>query len=212
MSKANFLLAFPFTLTIACGVGADDPATASTDQDVTVHDKCATGNQPNASLVGDGPDDVYTRSANTTNVTCGCEAWQREVNLNNGDTTQANIDHPDCRPGTVVNIDWVGDAGLIRYDVEVPSWSLTNGDEECSNSTLTIQLFKRESGSWVEVPPERRIHPQPIGGGVCGPLNVSGGGATDATYRIRAHATRGLFEHNHGYETVKIHAFGGFIQ
>ena len=205
-------LAVPTTLVLAlaaCTVAptdASDQPTATVEAAVTL-DKCATDHHANASLLFNGTTDTYTRSDATINTTCHCAAWQKDANQNG----EAHADNafPDCRPSTYVDIDWDVWLPVLAYEVDVPSWSLTNGDTECSNSTLAIKLFKETSpGVWTQQGPQQNYHPHTLASGACSPLQVTGGGDTSATYRIHARATRGLADKNHGYETVKIIAYG----
>jgi hypothetical protein len=204
MSNTIHFLCLPFTLAIASCAVEGEP-TSSTELDVTL-DTCATGHDPNASLLFNGTQDTYTRGETAINTTCHCAAWQKDANANG--EAHANTAYPDCRPSTYVDVRWDLWLPILAYEVEVPAWSLTNGDTECSNSTLAVKLFKEVSGAWVQQGPEEDFHPTPLGNGVCAPLQITGGGDTGANYRIHARATRGLDANNHGFETVKIYAYG----
>jgi hypothetical protein len=196
-------------LIASCAVdpaGATDEPTSSVDEEITL-DKCATGHDANASLLFNGTTDMYTRSNATIDTICHCAAWQKDANQYDED--HANAAYPDCRPSTYVDIDWDVWLSALVWEVEVPSWSLTNGDTECSNSTLAINVFDETSpGVWTQSGPQQNYHPHPLGNGVCSPLQITGGGTTANRRRIHARATRGLAEYNHGYETVKVYAYG----
>lgn len=210
MSKFKLLIASPLTLLIAsCALDPEpssDGRTGSIDQATTIFDDCAVGHAANAfeDVTLTSPQTYMRRGDPTINFTCDCKAWQQDANVNGA--AQADLDHPDCRSNTFVNVRWASASAFAHYLVEVPSWSLTNGDTECNNSTLAVSLWKLDSTStWVKQGPTQTVHPVPIGNGVCGSASLGGfGTATGDLYRIHALATRGLDDKNHGFETVRI--------
>lgn len=213
MSKFMLSVVSPLTIFIAsCAVDPEpssDGSTGSIAQATTIFDDCAVDHAANAfEDVALGSPQTYTRKGDPTiNFTCDCKAWQQDANANG--TAQADIDHPHCRSNTFVNVRWATALSPIpQYLVEVPSWSLTNGDTECSNSTLAVSLWKLDStNTWVKQGPTQTVNPVPDSNGVCGPASIGGSAATTGElYRIHAIATRGLDDKNHGFETVKISA------
>jgi hypothetical protein len=211
---SNFMLSVACPLALFIGGCALDPdrssdgSTGSVDQATTVLDDCAVDHAPNAREdVAFNSPQTYTRKGDPTiNSTCDCKAWQKEANANG--TDQADSLHPLCRSTTFVNVRWATEFADAPFSVEVPSWSLTNGDTECRNSTLTVSVWKFDStNTWVKQGPTQTVHPVPNGSGICGSASISGfGNATGELYRIHALATRGLDDNNHGFETVKISA------
>lgn len=215
---SNFMLSIvgSFTLLItACAVdaaGADRPpdgSAAAIEQATTVLDDCAVGHAANAfEDAALASPQSYTRKGDPMiNFTCDCKAWQQDANANG--TAQADLDHPLCRSNTFVNVQWENAVGAIpQYTVEVPSWSLTNGDIECKNSTLAVSLWKLDStNTWVKQGPTVTKSPTVNSNGVCSSVQIQDvAGSTGELYRIHAIATRGHDDNNHGFETVKISA------
>jgi hypothetical protein len=204
MSK--ILLLVPCVLA-ACAIDTgEDVETSSAAGEVTVLDTCATGNNSNARLLYNGSTDSYTRGEGTINNTCECRGWQRDVNDHGEAVADAN--HPDCRPSTYVTIDWDVWKSTLAWEVEVTSWSLTNGTTECENSTLEVSVLRDTTAGTYELQSTDRRHPHMLPNGRCSGISMGGGGTTDARFKLRARATRGLFEYDHGFETVKITAYG----
>ncbi|HUJ63648.1 MAG TPA: hypothetical protein VLX92_34350 [Kofleriaceae bacterium] len=216
------VLGFSFSLALGgCGVDSDDPSTASTDQAITNITDCATGAQENADgVLALGADGTYTRNASTIDPTgahdCGCKAWQADDNANG--EAQADHDFPSCRPGTIVQYDneATQQTGYL-VNALVPSWTLTNGQTECENSTLDVRVDFWNGTKWQDVWPGVNGQGQDLAeqvhgkwqGGTCQPAGLTspqGVVLNRGTYRVHATATRGLAADNHGFETVQIWA------
>jgi hypothetical protein len=91
----------------------------------------------------------------------------------------------------------------------VPSWTLSNGQTECENSTLLVKYYKETSPGVFTFQFQQSKQPTWTGSN-CTPIGITGGGTADGNrYRIKALATRGLgdLNHEHGFETVKIYGY-----
>jgi len=166
------------------GASDGDGDVASTSEAMTDVTDCAEYGQENAytTLSQSQTRDTYTRTGHTINVTCGedpATSW------------------------TTVDFD-VSYGGSAMFLAEVPSWTLTNGQTECENSTFDAMFFKLVGTQWQQMG-GTEVHPTWSNGacsvvGYAAPPTLPGA----ATYRMMARATRGLAEYNHGYETVEI--------
>jgi hypothetical protein len=210
MPKSSLL--FSSLLLSACAVDSVEDAldTSTVSDEVTVLDNCATGTSANAKLLYDDypTTDTYTRKGDPMiNYTCGCRQWQRDANELGEEVADAQ--NPSCRATTFVNIQFDVSYPTPRWKVEVPYWSLTNGKTECLNSKLEVSILRETSPNhWELVDKETRQPTWDASSGTCNEVFISGVGTTSYRTRIKARATRGLFENNHGFETVKISAFG----
>jgi hypothetical protein len=192
--------------TLGCMEAPDAPALGATEHASTIFDDCATWTDANASEFSSNVGDGYTRSQATINNTCGCADWQVDQNLHG--TAHANAAFPDCRPTTIVDFSLA--SGGRQVSAEVPGWThLVNGKTECLNSTFEakLQKFNWGTGAYDTIASSGLLHPT-WSSGACDPLLwvqdlwIGVGGSGD--YRMRARATRGMDEFNHGYETVNI--------
>ena len=213
MRNPSTLLAIPCVLLVAsCAIDPadvveDDVTTGTVEAETTVLDNCAVGHDENAFIGIFSAFESYTRKGDPKiNYDCECKAWQKDAN--NLGEAQADLNHPQCRKETVVDIKWNVWFPNLAYAVTVPSWSLTNGDIECENSTLAVSYWKKTGPNQYTFQHQGVWHPQVMSDGTCSSLTYIGIGAADgSTYRIKALATRGLDDNNHGFETVKISGY-----
>ena len=213
MWKLPILLSVAWVGIGGCAVdGQPDEAdveTSAATQDSTVIDNCATGSTANASsTMTSTSGDSYSRSAAKINTTCGCAAWQ--VDMNAHGAAQADIDFPSCRPWTYydVTVTGFGNAG-DRVGAHVNSWQTTS-KTECENSELDIAIQENVGGTWFAVWPTTLHHyviEHPTfnpNTGSCEALEIDRGISDVGVYRIEARAVKGLDANNHGYAGVEM--------
>jgi hypothetical protein len=197
---ASLALALGLT---AC-VDASDHV-SDTDQAATVYNDCATSSDTNAMEYSINAGDTYTRSGHTINQTCSCMAWQ--VKKNATDEATANAAFPNCRPTTIV--DFGLGAGNRILTAQVDTWNVSS-QTECQNSTFSVALqqFDWTTDKYVTIASSDTSPTWNASTSTCsGPsfaqeVAVGVGGSDD--FRIRAKATRGLDQFNHGFEGVII--------
>jgi hypothetical protein len=186
------------------GACATDSTTNTVDQDVSIWDDCATGTSAANALVGEPPDS-YTRSGSTINQTCGCKQWQ--IDNNAFGKTYADSHNPDCRPTTIVDFGLHVQQGGYLVGAEVPTWNISD-QTECQNSTLHVKVQQWDGTQYNDLwtPPDA----SPVwSGGTCHSVSLYHGPFWNVPgpLRVRAKATRGLDDFNHGFEGVKVQAF-----
>jgi hypothetical protein len=188
----------------ADGSDGEDLATSSVDQAVTT--KCAVGHASNAQLSVFSALESYKRTGDPAiNYDCDCLAWQKEVN--NSNETTADAMYPKCRASTWVDISWQVWGYNHAWEVSVPSWTLTNGDTECNNSILEVEVWDEIAPNTFQFQYQTSWQPHVMPDGTCSPIGITGGENLGRNRRIKATATRGLFTKNHGFETVKISGY-----
>jgi hypothetical protein len=189
-------------LTLVLGACTDEDQLASTDQEMTTLDDCATGDNPNAFTSISTTDDSYTRTANTINNVCGCKGWQ-QVAVDSGQDA-ADQQFPDCRHGTLVKFSLSGQQLGFLLGAEVSNWGVSN-QTDCLNSDLTVKLQQWNGTSFTTVWQNTEV-PTTWNGTSCSPRNYYSpqGLAMSGTYYLRATARRGTPASNNGYATVLV--------
>ena len=192
----------------ACGMDSPDTAdlaTSDTAQASTILNNCATGSDANAQTsVFDDQLDTYTRSATKIDTTCGCAAWQ--VDMNAHGTAQANIDYPSCRPWTYFDVTLAYNTAM-GLSTEVDTWGTTSATE-CTNSEVDMAIEENVNGTWIPIWPVTANHFY-----VFHPTFDSAKGSCDqfvkqhivtdpGVYRLKGRAIRGEDQYNHGYAGV----------
>jgi len=207
MTKTMMIASILCGLT-ACAVdGEPDHSSAPTVDPVfsTVLDKCATGDNANATTtVLDFQDDTYTRTATTIDTTCGCAAWQVDMNANGA--AQANQDYPSCRPWTYFDVA-IQELPSNDLGANVSNWGTTS-KTECENSELDLSIEENVNGTWIAYWPTTLnhfyvFHPTfDATTGSCNELDKAHTVTGAGNYRVKARAIRGLDQYNHGYAGV----------
>ena len=191
-------------LVAGCATDGIDDESRVEESITTKYDECAVNHAANAMEDVTGSFETYTRKGDPTiNYDCDCLDWQKDAR-DHGEA-QANIDHPLCRPETIVNMKWEVWYPVLAWEVRVPSWSLTNGEIECLNSKLVVSYWKETSPGTFTFQFSQTKQPTMLADGTCSSISLGGSGTADGNrYRIKALATRGLDDKNHGFETVKV--------
>ena len=185
----------------------DTDDVATTDQASTLINMCAVSG-PNATSSISFGTDSFVRPAGTVNPSgtgnCDCKNHQLYAYLY-GDAV-ADAHYPNCRAWTLVDFTVGGQQLGYKLGAEVGTWNLSNGQTECNNSELQVEVQQYDySTSSYNTIWSYNMAPIWTGSSCVGPSLMSPQGyVLSGKYRVRARARRGLFENNHGYETVTV--------
>jgi hypothetical protein len=190
---------------ILAGACTVDPATDSTDQDVSIWDDCATGTAANA-LVYEPPD-AYTRNGDTINNTCGCKQWQQD-NHDHGQT-YADSHNPDCRRDSIADFSLHVQQLGYRLGAEVTSWHDVVSPDVCQRSNLIVKIQAWNGSSYTDLDSQNIPAVWSFSQAKCLPLSYYSGPWSNAygSLRVRARAQRGDLDDLLGFNGVTITSF-----